>query len=127
MAVVERRPADVINLRNLRTKFREFKMGAMRNPNASPRDLESSQVSIYCEDNRAALSNLRPYPRQIYVTQSRLIGRCRQAFNRVWRQTGPWRARVRYPDTSDGNSWAFNRRAACKRRGERLQCCQRLK
>ena len=127
MAVVERRPADVINLSNLRTKFREIEMGVMRHPNASHRDLKSPQVSIYCEGNRAVPSDLRPKPRQISVTQSRLIGRCRQAFNRVWRQTGPWRTRLRYPDTSDGNSWTFNRRAACKRRGERLEPCQRLR
>jgi hypothetical protein len=74
MAVVDRRPADVINLSNLRTKFREIEMGVMRHPNASRRDLKSPQVSIYCEGNRAVPSNLRPKPRQISVTQSRLIG-----------------------------------------------------
>jgi hypothetical protein len=104
MAVVERRPSDVLNLRNLRTKFREFEMRTMRHPNASRRDLESPQVSISCEGNRAALSNLRPKPRQISVTQSRLIGRCRQVFKRVGRQTEPWRAPLRFPDTIDGSS-----------------------
>ena len=69
MAVVERRPADVINLSNLRTKSREFEMPVMRHPNASHRDLKSPQVSIFCEGNRAVPSNLRPKRRQISVTQ----------------------------------------------------------
>ena len=73
MDVIERRPSDMINLSNLRTKVREFEIGAMRRPNSSLRDLESPQMSIYCEVNRAAPSKLRPKPRQISVTQSRLM------------------------------------------------------
>jgi hypothetical protein len=85
MDVIERRPSDVINLSNLRTKVREFEMGAMRRPNPSRRDLESPQMSSYCEANRAAPSKLRPKPRQISVTQSRLMRGCRQDSNRVCR------------------------------------------
>jgi hypothetical protein len=89
MDVIEWRPSDVINLSNLRTKVREFEMGATRRPNSSLRDLESPQMSIYCKGNRAAPSKLRPKPRQISVIQLRLMLGCRQDFNRVCRQTGP--------------------------------------
>jgi hypothetical protein len=73
MDVIERRPSDVINLSNLRTKVREFIMGLCDARILHVGTWKHPKVSIYCEGNRAAPSRLKPKPRQISVTQSRLM------------------------------------------------------